>query len=241
MLLRNAPAILAIGLVLATGWFHGLRTNRWKDAPELNTASRYLPNIPKRIGSWVGEDTPQTENQLRAFVLAELRVAVVRTYTNENSGQRIQIMAVCGPPGPIGTHTPEACYSGAGFNMKNHPAPIEFPRAGKTPGTSDTFWVADFRDDRKVSPTGLKIYWSFRPPGPDARWEASPAPRGEFALHTALYKIYVIRPMVMMGPSPVEDDVTPDFIRELLPAIEQSVFEAQKAGGQPATSVSMLP
>jgi hypothetical protein len=246
MFLRYAPAILAVALILAAGAIHGSWTNRWDDSPELDAAVAYLPKLPKTIGRWVGVDTPQTEEQLSTFARAELRVAVVRTYKHQDTGATVDIMAVCGPPGPIGTHTPEACYGGSGYTLELDPAPIELPATNPDATGPNGFWVGDFRDGRAVTHQGLKIYWSFRPAAPTARWEASTKPRGEFALYRALYKLYVIRPMLMAGPSPIDDDVTPEFLHELLPALERAVFDAQKAKPQaasapPAQASAMLP
>lgn len=240
MFQRQAPFVLAIVVVLAAGAFHGNWTNRWDDSPELDASLVYLPKLPMTIGPWVGEDVPQTEAQLRTFTQAELRVAVVRAYKHRESGERIDIMAVCGPPGPIGTHTPEACYGGAGFTLQVAPSPLEFPVTNPTSGKPNSFWVADFRDNKTVTRNGLKIYWSFRPNGPDGHWEASSKPRGEYALNRALYKIYVIRPMLMMGPSPIDDSITPEFIEPLLAAMEESVFAPQHPPAQAPPSVAVL-
>ncbi len=223
MIRRNLPTLTALVVVVAAGLVHGYRTNRWGDSPALQYATESLPQLPETIGDWVGEDVKPSEEQIRTYIKAELRVAVVRTYTHRESGQRISIMAVCGPSGAIGTHTPEACYTGAGYLLAAQPQIIEF--SSTTPGGKPNyFWSSDFRIGEQIAPSGLKIYWSYRPGAAGSHWAASEKPRGDFAAYSALYKLYVIREMPMAGASPVEDSVGPDFIRELLPAIESTVF-----------------
>ena len=91
-------------------------------------------------------------------------------------------------------------------------------------GAPATFHAGDFRRRNAVVPEGLKIYWAWRG---GRRWEASEDPRISFAPYRALYKVYVIRAMPMPGRSPVQDGVTPGFIRSMLPALEETV------GGSP--------
>lgn len=242
---RNLPIIVAVILVLSAGIFHGRWVNRWGDTVALRYSTEALPSLPKTFGDWVGDDVPPSEEQIRSYVSAELRVAVVRSYTHRETGQRMNILAACGPPGPIGTHVPEACYTGAGYIQGMSPSKREFPATSPT-GVTNTFWEADFRvSDNKPNPTGLKIYWSFRPGAAGSHWEASGAPRGEFAAYSALYKIYVIREMSMAGRSPVSDPVGPSFIRELLPALEASVFAAidrqATTPSSPTEARTMLP
>ena len=106
---------------------HGTRTNRWGDSAALQYSTETLPQLPKTIGDWVGEDIEPSEEQIRTYVKAELRVAVVRTYTNRESGDRISIMAVCGPSGAIGTHTSASLLHGRWLS------------SGRPAGSSRTF------------------------------------------------------------------------------------------------------
>jgi hypothetical protein len=226
MSLRQLPIAIALVLLVLGGLLHGSWTNRWGDSRELTYSATHMPKLPMKIGKWEGKDLPPTEDQLRSYTVAELRVAVVREYTNRETGDRVLIMAVCGPPGPIGTHTPESCYGGAGM-MAYAPQVSPFSLGGK----QHDFMSSDFRTDARIHPTGLKIYWAYRPGAPGSRWQASNKPRADFAPYRALYKVYVIRNMAMPGPSPVADDVTPGFISELIPSLEQSVFADLDATG----------
>ena len=177
---RNLPIIVAVILVLSAGMLHGRWINRWGDSMELQHATETLPTLPKTIGDWVGVDATPSEEQTRSYVKAELRVAVTRVYTHRETGQRMNILAVCGPPGPIGTHTPEACYTGAGYIQATSPGFREFPATSPS-GQPNTFWEADFRfDDNKLNPSGLKIYWSFRPGSAESHWDSFQKPPRRF-------------------------------------------------------------
>jgi hypothetical protein len=229
------PTTLAIGILIVAGWVHGDWTNRWGDAPELQYSVEYLPRLPKTLGPWVGEDLPETPEQKVQHRAAELRAAVTREYVLRDRGERITVMVVSGTPGPIGTHTPEACYNGAGYLMALPPSTLSFP-ATNSEDRDNIFWVDDFRSDNPALRTGLKLYWSYRPCDPTVPWSASTKPRADFAPYRALYKMYVIRQMEMPGPSPVTDELTPEFIKLLLPALESVVFQPMRTQTQQASA-----
>jgi hypothetical protein len=230
---RHLPAALAAVIILLGGTVHGVWTNRWRDNTELQYAVEHLPTLPKTLGQWEGTDVEADETQRLQFQKAQIRVGVIRTYVNRITGDQIQLMAVCGPPVPITGHNPETCYDGAGFTKANEPKRIAIT-GNPASGSSDaTFLEADFRSVGTMAQSGLKIYWAWRGNGSDTKWEVSDSPRFHFASYRALYKIYVIREMLMADPSPVKDEVGPDFIRALLPAMQSAVF-APSASARPS-------
>jgi hypothetical protein len=212
---KHLPTALAALMILMAGTVHGLWTNRWGDNPELQYAVEHLPNLPRVIGDWEGTDVELDGVQKSQVKKAELRVAVMRNYTNRKTGEQIQLMAVCGPPGPISLHTPETCYGAVG---RQAAAPVRREYG------SDAFWMTDFRRADTAAPTGVKVYWAWRTGKPGSVWEASANPRYEYAASPALYKVYVVRDMDMPERSPVADEVVPQFIEELMPVLDRVVF-----------------
>lgn len=214
---RHLPTAAAAAVILAAGLLHGLQTNRWALAAELQHAVDVLPRLPLEFGEWKGKDIEPDEYQLRSFHAAEILGYVMREYTHETGGETISLLIACGPTGPIATHTPEACYGGSGKAMQGEPRRVEVPGGTSAPGA--TFLNAQFRRDQEVAPTTLNIYWSYR--GGD-RWEAPDDPRMHFAGARALYKVYVIRSMAP-GTDPAEDASTPRFLEALMPALEATL------------------
>src|SRR5690349_16564380 len=101
---------LACGLMLVGtlggGWFQGRISNRWGEGQSLRQAADQLRKpLPARIGNWrlvaeqqVGEDVVQ---------MLQCPAHIWRTYTNEQTGDTINVAVTIGPPGPISVHTPE--------------------------------------------------------------------------------------------------------------------------------------
>jgi hypothetical protein len=82
------------------------------------------------------------------------------------------------------------------------------------------FWTARFHKTAGVAQEDLRIFWSWQAPGGD--WSAPENPRLTFARSPALYKLYVIRPILMHKTPDEKLDTDPalDFIRRLLPELK---------------------
>ncbi len=227
------PALIIAVVILVAGFAHGFWTNRWGDNPDLAFAVEHLPAIPHRIGDWVGTDREPDETARAQFKVAGLRVAVIRDYENEKTGERLQIMAVCGPPGPLTTHTPETCYTGGGFRQMGPPRITAVPVSPAPDAPTVPFFEADFRKTDVSAPIGLKIYWAWRGSEPGMNWKVASNPRMAFASSRAVYKLYVIRNMLMSGSSVPKDDVSLPFISQLLSAMADVLPGTGTAIGAP--------
>ena len=77
-----------------------------------------------------------------------------RTYTNQGTGATVSLLIVGGKPGPISVHTPDICFSGAGYELKNTPMQTSI-----TPEDDPSLAVEVFSADFKKatdSTAGLK-------------------------------------------------------------------------------------
>lgn len=213
---RHLPAAVMAALILTAGTIHGRWTNRWARATELQYAVDHLRDLPLSFGDWEGRENVLDEKERNLYEASEAVVWVTRRYVHRSTGEALSLLVLCGPPGPTSNHSPEACYGGAGYNLSGAPMPQEF--AFGTPPANAVFLAGDFRRADAASSMGLKIYWSFRGA---SLWEVPENPRFAFARYPALYKVYVIRQMAMAdGVQPV-DEVTPEFIRSLMPELEK--------------------
>src|SRR5262249_22935002 len=116
-----------------------------------------LDRLPMSIGDWSGRPEPVDSRQLAA---AELDAGLMRRYENCRTGKTVDLVIVCGRPGPVSVHTPDVCYSGAGYQMTQlHPAGISLKPSRR--GDRAEFLRGDFEKQGPVSSDRLRIYWSW--------------------------------------------------------------------------------
>ena len=204
----------SVALLVAAGVFEGVRTNRWGQSEDMKAAVSRLTGVPAAFGDWTSQDQPIDEKVLK---VAEATGNVSRAYTNRKTGNTVSVLILCGPPGPIGAHTPDICYKGIGFEMDG---PEEHRAVSFADDQKATYWTAKFQ--RQATGTDqLRVAWMW---GVDGDWTASAAPRREFALRKALYKLYVSR-----GVTPAEREANPpvdrvqEFLTDFLPVVKKAL------------------
>ena len=77
-----------------------------------------LDRVPATFGDWTSTESPLDDKVLR---VAEAAGNVSRVYANRKNGNRVSVLLLCGPTGPIGAHEPQYCYAGSGFEMSGKP------------------------------------------------------------------------------------------------------------------------
>src|SRR5579871_2808441 len=109
--MRTLILVAGIGLLLGSGYLN----SRWSDqrfSPTvLEDATARMDAIPHVLGDWRGEDRPMEARVLKA---SGAQGMLRRNYVNEKTGASIDILVVCGRPGPVAVHPPEVCYEGNG-------------------------------------------------------------------------------------------------------------------------------
>lgn len=204
---RGLVILLAAAVVVAVAVIEGIRSNRWGSSEDIQTATARLERVPQSFGDWVGTEAPLDPKIVR---VAEATGHVSRVYVNRKTGARIDVLLLCGPSGPIGAHTPDVCYSGLGYAMRGAASPVRIDWAGG----SANFWAARF----EKTDGALRVLWAW---GVDGNWEASRNPRADFALRTALYKLYVVQTDNRMDRErqPGTDNLK-EFLIEFLPLVK---------------------
>ena len=179
-----------------------------KPATGTSTAARVaqarLDAVPLTLGSWAGETTTVPAKHLQ---IAEAQAHLSRTYTRGRSGPAVAVLMLFGDPGPLGAHTPETCYAGAGYR----PAAPAAVHALKTPGCE--FWLSAF-ETPAAPPAVLRVLWGWG--AGDGQWTASANPRVDLA--GPVYKLYAVR---TVGAGPVADpDPADELLSLFLPAFD---------------------
>src|SRR5581483_9756520 len=127
-------AVTASLLLVATGVVHGFWTDRWVADTRLSAAAARLDDIPMQVGEWVGSDIEVKPGQTSPGVTGSIQ----RSYFNRRLGVTVILALVNGRPGPVATHTPEACYGASGYRVERRAmVPVE---AG---GGTAHFWTSD--------------------------------------------------------------------------------------------------
>jgi hypothetical protein len=204
---RGLLIVLAAALVIGVALVEGLRSNRWGESEDLKAAAAKLERVPREFGVWNGSDTTLDPKLVEK---AEAVGYVSRQYVNRKNGERIEVLLLCGPSGPIGAHTPDVCYGGLGYKCIGKPIPrrVDFANA------SATFWTGRFE---KQSPTDnpLRVYWAW---GVNGEWQASDNPRTDFAFRGALFKLYVVH-QEKSGTEALANE----FLTEFLPLVKHAL------------------
>ena len=196
----------ALGLTLVGGALYGNYSHRWGPPADLVAAGAMVEQLPSRIGPWQSvEDLTMSKSALE---MLECAGYVNRRYQHESTGQVVSVAVIVGPPGPTAVHTPEVCYNSRAYEQESERQLIEFTAAD---GTAHSFWSVDF-NTRNVLADGLRVYYAW---GLGDKWEASEAPRYQFAAKPGLYKIQLaatVPPGVANGSS----DPGAEFLKEIV-------------------------
>lgn len=214
---NKLPIAAFIVIVLATGVLHGLQTGRWHSSTSVREAVERLNAVPAEVGSWKGSDLTISAEELRR---AGVEGWVYRRYRNENNGDTVLMLIVCGRPGPISVHTPEVCYAGSGYRALGDPQRKEI-RVGASQTRS--VWALRFKGPTAEAVPPIEVNWAWNA-GND--WTAPDKPRWVFARDSALYKLYVIADV----PSAVaakKRDPCGDFMQTTLSVLEAALSPAK--------------
>ncbi len=202
----RATVLAALALILTAAVAHGVVSGRWSGGDKVPQ----VPDVPLKIGDWVGEDQP---SEVKDPGLANL----TRRYTHSRTGRSLLISLTVGHPGLTAIHTPEYCYRGSGYQVA---AAIE-RRPADVPGAPPAaFWTTLFSKPSAAGAEQLRVFWAW---SADGAWAAPDHPRLHYMGRPSLYKLYVVGnglPDVAPGKDPLLDD----FLASLLGTLNQSLF-----------------
>lgn len=225
--MKNIISVVAgLALIVAAGLVHGAWTNRWGVRPSVAALAERLRTLPATLGGWTSEDRTIPPREL---AMTGAVGHVNRVYSSSDQGLVVSILLLTGLPGDIATHTPEACYPGAGYTL------------GET--TQYTFRYGDpergaeFRtaiaSRGGANPSTLRIYWAWR--GSES-WSAPDDPRWTFATMPALTKLYIVRETGGAKSDPQSDPCN-QFMQLILPELDRLIREPGHAGETAPPSV----
>ncbi len=215
-MLSTSRVLIAAGLLVLTGVVHGLWTDRWKPSHQLEEAVARLDRVPLTLGDWQAASLEIGADELQ---MAQVTGYLSRRYTNRVTGQSVMVVLLCGRPGPVGAHTPDICWQGAGYSMVGDPEEFSVPDSGEP---RPQFEHAQFRPADPGVPARQHVLWTWNAAGV---WKAPRNPRLQFARYRALYKLYLVIELPT-AEARLEDDARLDFVRQFMPALTRALFPA---------------
>lgn len=196
---RTYAFAAALALLLLSGvLFHVLAG----DSAQLDEAAARVALVPLEVGPWRGHDEPADE---LGFEKTGAKGYWIRHYVHQETRASVLVILMCGRAGKMAVHTPEVCYSGAGYQMYDQPTATRI--------ADEQFWSAQF--DNKGG--RLRLHWAWNATG---TWEASPSPRWQYRGAPYLYKLYVSREIA----AGAKNDATAEFLRDFAPVLKQTLF-----------------
>jgi hypothetical protein len=210
-MLRIGLLLAGAALVTASAYDSGRQGGRWGKSEELSVVGERVHRVPAAFGDWHSESVALDARQLEVAGVTDYES---RLYTNRKTGARVQMLLICGRPGPISVHEPTVCYAGAGYGQSGD--------LTKVAHGDDVFKSGRFIKGAP-NPDALRIVWAW---STDGRWTAPDNPRRTFGRGTnALLKLYAIR---QIGTNDATDakDATDEFLDALLPELNRCLTPA---------------
>jgi Protein of unknown function (DUF3485) len=225
--------IAALSLIMLAGLVHGSWTNRWRPAPAVAALASRLDSVPMVLGdgAWTATSLELPDREL---TMTGAVGYFSRIYSNPSKGVQVSVLLLCGLPGDMTTHTPDACYPGAGYTL----------------GTSEGHMVRYGQPESQVefrtaiasrsgsSPSVLRLFWAWRG---SKGWSAPEEPRWSFASEPVLTKIYIVRETAGAVADPKNDPCN-EFMSLLLPQLDSVLFSvSDRPSGEsqpPSTSAT---
>lgn len=210
---------LLVALTLVSGGVAGWLDNRWGLPPDLLAAGKNLDRVPRRVGDWALESAKSLAAV--AEELLQCSGSTQRVYRNQKTGEAVTVALIVGPSGPISVHTPEVCYSSRDYKTISGPKPF---RVGSSGSDDAMFWGMSLEaTDLQGGKLSVAYAWN-----DEHGWAAPKHPRFEFAGAKLLYKLQLAAPISDRDESSRVDPCHA-FLREFLPALDASLFEAEPA------------
>jgi hypothetical protein len=190
----------ALGLLIFGGVAHGVFSNRWGVAQDVQEYGKQLQAIPMEIGSWKCSEEGKLSQHVEEIL--ETIGYITRLYVHQGTGESVNVFLVFGPKGPIAVHTPEVCYSSRAVTQtsERQAVPINYD------GTEGDLWKLDF-ETNSIDKRRMTVYYGWTEGG---AWQAAKQPR--FWRTDYLYKI-----QTSSQATGKKEDSTDEFFKLFLP------------------------
>lgn len=195
----------ALALILFGGVAHGVLSNRWGVAEDIQSLGKQLNSIPMELGPWKCSEEGKLEDRV-IFGILEATGYISRIYVHQATGEAVNVFLVFGPKGPIAVHTPEICYSARAVTQTSDRQAVDC----SYDGMDGNLWKLGF-ESNTIDKRKMSVYYGWTDGGP---WQAAASPR--FWRTDFLYKI-----QTSCSATGKKEDSTDDFFKVFLPEVRK--------------------
>jgi hypothetical protein len=222
MLRLYVPVAVTVVLIASLTVWESVYSDRFTgssiSAEEFN---RIFERVPKEVGPWVGEDNPVAKETLKT---AGAVSHVSRTYTNQDTNEKVDLWLIVGHSRDISRHTPDICYPSQGFAMDG----TQMRQPIRPDGASEdsNFHTARFKKESALGTGGplVRVFWAWNPNTEDEKkWVAPDNSKLAFGNNSAIYKMYFTSGMNERDES-VTENTAYKFARIMLPEVNEALF-----------------
>ncbi|NQU20245.1 MAG: exosortase-associated EpsI family protein [Candidatus Nealsonbacteria bacterium] len=212
--------LIVASITIVSGGIHGEMTERWGAEIDRETIAAQLDTIPEIVGDWeLVASEPIADSALKQLECAGY---ISRAYHNSETGERVTVTIILGPPGPISVHLPEICHSGRGVapTGKREHVTIETKRpksagAESSVSTKEKLWAVNF-EAKGLDGYRERFFYAW---GTGGAWVAPEEPRVSFGAYPYLYKIQAASKLARDADLSARDPVE-EFLKVFLPAAQ---------------------
>lgn len=174
-----------------------------------------LKNLPMIVGSWRALEGVETTLDPEIAKIAGSSDHILRTYVNDETGDRASVLVLYGLASLVWGHTPQVCYPAVGFRPLMDYRDVDIPLEG---GGKAPFREALYGKTEAGATSRHEVYHSFRNAG---EWRADMADQWKrFRSNPGMFKIQVER---RAKSAEIDDGACRDLLAGLVEAIEKQV------------------
>lgn len=221
-MLRYLPLVLAVAaIVTAASWDFSVNSD---SAGASKAWATLIENkVPSQLGDWTGVDTPVDEEvKLTAGAVGYIS----RQYTHSETGKVVNLWLIVGHMQGVVRHTPDVCYKSSGYKQQERKLAYPIEIEGQPPSK---FWTTWFLGDApQISSSRRRVFWAWTLPqeGEPIAWQASSAPRYDFAGARSLFKMYFTTDEV--DDQLLDESVALQFAELMIPAMSELLEQGIK-------------
>jgi hypothetical protein len=212
--LRRSVIVFTAAICMMTvpaTYYHGMVLQRWGEHETLALQVAALDALPAQVGNWryVADGEPLSEDLQSQL---ELRGYSHRVYEHVSSGQRVTLLMLVGPAGPLVRHPPEICYgSRANQLVETREMQVDTDR------DVHTLRLLSYAGDSMAADDFL-IAYGF---GLRGRWDCPESPRIAYGGEPVLIKLQALTDQ--LGESSVQG--LAEFLSQMLPPVSELMAE----------------
>lgn len=218
-----AWCLAATTLLVVSGVYRSVQASKYQSEMTYVVESPFsLKTMPRVIGDWrVVENGEMNLDPLTTRITGSTD-HILWTFADDLTGVRLSLLLLFGPAEPVLPHTPQVCYPATGFTPTGPPIDKQVTLENHPPML--------FRSAIYAKPGGrtlnrTMVYHSYLF---NEVWTPNVSIRNLPRRSPGIYKVQIQRSVTDNERSEGEEPIE-DFIRKVVPILEQKIAEALKA------------